>query len=172
MLFHVLNYRRGHSLITLAHKALYLNPPPLLFTLVLVAPSPSLSNNQNLTSTPPSHHYLGDGTILKKGGIGKRGEGDNAPFQTMVTQLQPKNILHCTYEALKNITQFCDCKTVMELCNEISQTWVIKITSKKQLFFKVKLGSKHDNSLKNCQKNIYDIWSQFFLPTTSTEVSK
>ena len=75
----------------LSHKALYLDHPfPLVHNcLILVAPSPSLLNVQNLTSIPPpSHHYLGGGTILKKGGIGKRGggwlkRGDNTPFWTM-----------------------------------------------------------------------------------------
>lgn len=36
----------------------------------------------------------------------------------------------------------------------ISQPSVIKVISKKQLFFKVELGLKHDNDLfKNCKKN-------------------
>ena len=42
--------------------------------------------------------------------------------------------LHCTYKGLKNITQFFDHKTVMELYNEISQPTVVL---------------KHDNILLN-----------------------
>ena len=40
-----------------------------------------------------------------------------------------------------------DHKTVMELCNKISQTSVVKIISEKQIFFIVKLVLKHDYSL-------------------------
>ena len=33
----------------------------------------------------------------------------------------------------------------MKLCNKISQSSVVKIISKKELLFKVKLGLQHDN---------------------------
>ena len=72
MLFHVFNYRRGHSVITLSHKALYLDPPsPLVHTCsILVTPSPLPLNVQNLTSALPPNPIIiwGDGTILKKMG--------------------------------------------------------------------------------------------------------
>ena len=41
----------------------------------------------------------------------------------------------------------------MGLCNKIIEPSVVKVISKKQLFFKVELGLKHDNDLfKNCKK--------------------
>ena len=57
-----------------------------------------------------------------------------------------KKHLHCTYKALKNITQCFDRKTFMELSNKISKPSVVKIISEKQLFFKVKFGLKNNNS--------------------------
>ena len=43
----------------------------------------------------------------------------------------------------------------MELCNKIGQSSVVKIIFKKQLFFKVKLGLKHDNILPKIAKKNY-----------------
>ena len=57
----------------------------------------------------------------------------------------------------------------MELCNKIGQSSVVKIIFKKQLFFKVKLGLKHDNILpKIAKKKIWLPVRDFFSPPTST----
>ena len=40
-----------------------------------------------------------------------------------------------------------DRKIVIELCNRIGKSSVVIIINKKQLFFKVKLELKHNNSL-------------------------
>ena len=50
------------------------------------------------------------------------------------TKLLIKKHLHCTCKALKNTAWLFDCKTVMELCNKISQPSVKKIIIKNQLF--------------------------------------
>ena len=59
------------------------------------------------------------------------------------------------YEDLKNTARYCDRKTVMEPCHKIILPSVVKIISKKQLFFILKLGLKHDNSLKSCKKTFF-----------------
>ena len=75
-----------------------------------------------------------------------------------------KKHLHCTYKALKNITQCFDRKTFMELSNKISKPSVVKIISEKQLFFKVKFGLKNNNShLKIARKFFPVSQSQPFL---------
>ena len=88
--------------------------------------------------------------------------------------IKPKNIHIAHNEVLKNITQFFDHKTVMELCNKTSPPSIIKTISKKQLFFKAKLGSKHDNSLLKFAKKIFFpvSMSQFYSPLTSTKTCR
>ena len=63
----------------------------------------------------------------------------------------------------KYTTQTFGCKTAtMELCNKISQLSLVKIISKKQLFFKVELGLKHHSkSLLKIAKKKSVSWSQF-----------
>ena len=58
----------------------------------------------------------------------------------------------------------------MELCNKISKPSVVKIVSKKQLFFKVKFGLKHNNShLKIARKFFPVSQSQLFLSRALAE---
>ena len=66
----------------------------------------------------------------------------------------------------------------MELCNKISQLSLVKIISKKQLFFKVELGLKHHSKSllkiakkKNKKKN-QPPGHNFFLPSALGVVYK
>ena len=60
----------------------------------------------------------------------------------------------------------------MELCNKISQLSLVKIISKKQLFFKVELGLKHSKSLLKIAKKNQSPGHNFFLPSTLGVVYK
>ena len=61
----------------------------------------------------------------------------------------------------------------MELCNKIYQLSVVKVISKNNDFFKVKLGLKHDSSLlKITKKNNSSLAvTIFFLPPTWTKTN-
>ena len=68
--------------------------------------------------------------------------------------------------SLEKFNRTFDCRTVMELCNKISQRSVVIVVSKKQLFFKVQLGLNHDNSLlKIAKKFFFDFCMQFYFTT-------
>ena len=78
----------------------------------------------------------------------------------------------------KYTTQTFGCKTAtMELCNKISQLSLVKIISKKQLFFKVELGLKHHSKsllkiAKKKKKKNQPPGHNFFLPSALGVVYK